>query len=116
MRAILPIAFLCATCTTQSHVTFAISLQSHRASTAIEINGAMVDAGGAVPRALTVKYEFDDWSVAKNAHYQVQAYAGGALVGELAITPMGCADGDTETAAVDLHTDGTFALFGDTCM
>ncbi|HTJ45822.1 MAG TPA: hypothetical protein VL463_27150 [Kofleriaceae bacterium] len=114
MRAIA--LFLLGACATQSHVTFAISLTSHRANTAIVINGAMVDAGGDAPRALTVKYQFDDWGMAMNAHYQVQAFAGGALVGELAVTPMGCADGDTETAAVDLHTDGTFALFGDSCM
>jgi hypothetical protein len=108
------LALACASCATDTTVTFAISVRVARASTQVDINGATVDGGGAVPREISVSYDFTDWTAAKNAHYLLESFAGGGKLGELTVAAT-CATGAAETAVIDLQADGTFSIAADGC-
>jgi hypothetical protein len=114
-RIAIGLALACASCGTDSTVTFAIGVRVARPSTQVDINGTIVDGGGAVPRTVSVSYDLPDWTAAKNTHYLLESFAGGGKLGELTVTPTGCDPAGAETAVIDLHNDGTFAIAADRC-
>ena len=105
------IAIALGACTTDASEMFTMSFTEHRADTALSVNGTMIDGGGAVPRSLSITFDFAQVD-APTKQYLVETFGGGAKLAELAVVPRSCA---TETVALTVNADGTITLATDTC-